>query len=150
RARPDRVLRVGPHRPARRLLRHVPQARLESAALLLVDDLDAAPFPRTQPVRRPAPARRARVPHELARRLDRARRELRRPAARLRGSAPGCGRVGRPPRYTACMRGCTARWLSTRVTPGTRSAARRSASASPCEGTMPQRCTAPSLTTTLT
>src|SRR5690606_18884149 len=150
RARPDRILRLGPHRPARRLLRHLSAAHLESAALLLVDDLDAAPFPRTQPVRGPAPARGAGLRHELARRLDRARRELRRPAVRLTSLPRSRNRLGRCPCCTACRRGCTARWLSTRVTPGTRSAARRSASASPCEGTIPQRCTAPSLTTTLT
>ena len=69
--------------PDRGVFRHLPAARLEGAAVLLVDDLDAAPLPRAQPVRRPGAARRARLRHQLPRRIDRARRELRRPAARL-------------------------------------------------------------------
>jgi phosphodiesterase/alkaline phosphatase D-like protein len=50
----------------------------------------------------------------------------------------------------APIRGCTARWLSTLATPGTRSAARRSAFPSSRVATMPQRCTAPSRITMLT
>ena len=38
------VLRERRHRPARRLLRRLPAARLARAALLVVDDVDAPPF----------------------------------------------------------------------------------------------------------
>ena len=37
--------RAGDDEPARRLLRHLPAAGLAGRALLLVDDLDAAPLP---------------------------------------------------------------------------------------------------------
>ena len=92
-----------PHRldgHPRPLQRHLPAARVEGAALLVVDDLDAAPPPRRRPVPARAPAGRARLRHGLDRRRDLARRELRRPAPRAavaRGPRqPGLGRrVGR-------------------------------------------------------
>src|SRR5579862_1376505 len=49
---------------------------LEGAALLLVDDLDAASIRRRQPLRPAPPASRARLCNHLARRLADARREL--------------------------------------------------------------------------
>ena len=66
--------RDGDDARARRLLRHLPAARLARAALLVVDDLDAAPLRRRRPVRGAAAA----LPAAL-RRLARARRPRRWP-----------------------------------------------------------------------
>src|SRR5260370_300886 len=52
---------------------------LEGAALLVVDDLDAASLRQRKRLRPAPPASRARLPHHLARRVANARRELRRP-----------------------------------------------------------------------
>jgi hypothetical protein len=75
------------------------------------------------------------------------------PADRLRFAFASYQHYG-PGYFTAYVhapiRGCTARWLSTLATPGTRSAARRSALPSSRVATMPQRCTAPSRITMLT
>ena len=49
-----RFYRAGARRPARRLFRDLPAPRLEGAALLLVDDRDAAPLPGPGPFRRTA------------------------------------------------------------------------------------------------
>src|SRR5579862_8546400 len=49
---------------------------MEGAALLMVDDLDAASIRRRQPLRPAPPVSRARLRHHLARRLADARREL--------------------------------------------------------------------------
>ena len=57
-----------------------PGARLEGRALLLVDDLAAAPLSGHRPVRPAHPAGGARLPGRLARRRDRAGGELCRPA----------------------------------------------------------------------
>ncbi len=79
----ERLLPLGPQRPARRLFRDLPAPDLEGAALLLVDDQAAPPLPGGRRVRRAHPARRARLPHDLAGRRQDARRELRRPAVRV-------------------------------------------------------------------
>ena len=65
------------------LLRGVPAADLESAALLVVDDGAAAPIRYRQRVRSTTTARRARIHRLIARRATDARRELRRSASRL-------------------------------------------------------------------
>ena len=58
-------------------------ADVAGAAVLVVDDRDAAPLRQRQPVRSQAPARRARLPGELAGRDDEPGRELRRHALRV-------------------------------------------------------------------
>src|SRR5277367_5677128 len=53
---------------------------LEGAALLLVDDFDAASIRQRQPLRPAPPARRARLRNQLARSIADAGRKLRRPS----------------------------------------------------------------------
>ena len=60
--------RTGIDGDPRPLQRHLPAPRLEGAALLLVDDLDAAPPPGQRPVPAARPAGRARLRHGLDRR----------------------------------------------------------------------------------
>ena len=67
---------------ARRVLGRVSPPRLARGALLVVDDLDAAPR-RRRPVRPAVAALAAPLPHDVPRRRDIARRELCRPADRL-------------------------------------------------------------------
>ncbi|KAI1693399.1 FAD binding domain-containing protein [Ditylenchus destructor] len=76
------VLQVGPRRPARTLQRHRAAAHLEGAALLLVDDLDAASLPGCRRIPAQGADRGTRLRHRLARRVDRIGGELRRPAVR--------------------------------------------------------------------
>jgi p-hydroxybenzoate 3-monooxygenase len=65
------------HRPDGPLQRDLPQARLEGAALLLVDDLDAPPLQRRRPLRASRAGRRARLPRSLRGRADGAGRAIR-------------------------------------------------------------------------
>ncbi len=71
-------------RRPRRLFGALPAARLAGRALLLVVHLAHAPVPRRRPDRRQAAGRRARLPVPLGARCPHGRRELRRPAARIR------------------------------------------------------------------
>src|SRR5204863_3335671 len=59
----------------------VPAARVESAAVFLVDDVHAAPLSRRRPLRPAAPDCGSRLPHQLARGDDQPGRAVRRPAA---------------------------------------------------------------------
>ena len=77
----------GDARRARRLLRALPAAGLARAALLLVDDVDAAPLGRGRRVRGQAPALAARLRHPLGGDGPDAGRELR--GARSRGCLTG-------------------------------------------------------------
>ena len=63
-------------------------ADLAGAAVLVVDDLDAAPIRQRQPVRPQAPARRAGLPRALAGGDDEPGRELRRRAVRVNSLNP--------------------------------------------------------------
>ena len=76
----------------RTLLRTRAAADLAGAAVLVVDDLDAAPIGQRQPVRPQAPARRAGLPRALAGGDDEPGRELRRGAVRV--SVGGRERAG--------------------------------------------------------
>ena len=91
----------GRTRVARRILGRVPAPRLEGAAILLVDDVDAAPLSGRQRVRPSTADRRSRLPHELACGDDEPRGAVRRAAGggvvRIRGALtdPGCLTSGR-------------------------------------------------------
>ena len=74
---------------ARPLLGDMPAARLARRALLVVDDLDAAPLAGARPVRPAFAAVAASLPHELAGRGNVARRELRGARAGLTPDDPG-------------------------------------------------------------
>ena len=84
----------------RRLLGHLPAPRVARAALLVVDDLDAAPLRRRRPVRAAAAALPAALRRLLARGGHDAGRELRGPRACL--TAAGCS--ARSSRAGACAR----------------------------------------------
>src|SRR5580692_2887649 len=75
-----RVLQIRPSEASRRILRHMPAPRLEGAAVLLVDDLDAAcvRFRKRTRIRPPPATRGTRLPHQFTSRYDLARRKLRR------------------------------------------------------------------------
>ena len=78
RRRARRILRVWPLGAPRRLFRTGPGAHLARAAVLLVDDVDAAPVRQRQPVRPPAPTGGTGVSCQFARGHDEPRRELHR------------------------------------------------------------------------
>ena len=84
RARSIEHYRDRKRRRARRLLGALPAPRLAGRAVLVVVHLAHAPLPRRRPDRRQAAGRRARLPVPLGARRPHGRRELRRPAARLR------------------------------------------------------------------
>ncbi len=94
-----RVLRARRRDRPRRLLGPLPAPRLARAALLLVDDVDAAPASPATPVRGAAAALAARLRRALARGRDDAGRELRRAGAR--GCLTACSRAGASPEAVA-------------------------------------------------
>jgi p-hydroxybenzoate 3-monooxygenase len=86
-----RVVRPRRRERPRRLLGHVPAPRVARAALLVVDDLDAAPLRRRRPLRGPAPALAAALRRLVAGGGDDARRELRRARACLTAAGSSAG-----------------------------------------------------------
>ncbi len=84
-----RLLQIGPAGSSRSVFREVSPPHLESAALLLVDDVHAASFPGARRLR-PSPAvGRTGLHHQFPRRDDVAGGELRRAAAGLEWSSTG-------------------------------------------------------------
>src|SRR5262245_5714636 len=83
RARDGGVLQVGRRGPAAGVLHDLSTARVARRALLMVDDLDAAPLPRARRLPAPAAALRAGIRRQLARFGDEPGGELRGPAVRL-------------------------------------------------------------------
>ena len=83
----------GRHGVAGRVLGRLPAPRVEGAAVLLVDDVDAASLSGRERVRPSAPDRRPRLPHQLARGDDEPRGAVRRAAGgslvRIRGALDG-------------------------------------------------------------
>jgi p-hydroxybenzoate 3-monooxygenase len=83
RRRARRVLPCGPRDGTGRVLRQGPAPSMARAAVLVVDDVDAPPPGRDNPVRRASPNRRPRISHQLDGRDDEPRRAVRRDAVRL-------------------------------------------------------------------
>src|SRR6185369_8809605 len=77
-----RLLCSGPHRAARAVFGDGAAPRLACGAFFLVDDRNAAPLPRRNPLPPPVAALATAVRRRFARRRHDARGELRRPAFR--------------------------------------------------------------------